>query len=73
MKKLVDVEAIKLPPKDMTFLATLRIYVMFDKEWDLQYVGFTHGVSTNLDIHLKENFELFLSWIGLVLWAQLCV
>jgi hypothetical protein len=59
MRKLLDVEAVKLPPKDMTFPIALKIYAMYDKEKDLQYVGLTCWVSTNLDIHLKENFELY--------------
>jgi len=58
MKKLANVEAIELPPKDMMFLSALGIYAMYDNEEALQYVGLTRRVSTNLDIHLKENFEL---------------
>jgi hypothetical protein len=57
MRKLANVEDVELPPKDMTFLATLGIYAMYDKEGDLQYVGLMHRVSTILDIHLKEYFE----------------
>jgi hypothetical protein len=57
MSKLADVEDVKLPPKDTTFPTTLGIYAVYDKEGDLQYVGLMCQVSTNLDIHLKENFE----------------
>ncbi len=56
-RKLTDVEDVELPPKDTTFLATLGIYAMYDKEGDLQYVGLMHRVFTILDIHLKEYFE----------------
>jgi hypothetical protein len=41
MKKLVDVEAIKIPPKDMTFPFAPKIYAVYDKEKDLQDVGLT--------------------------------
>ncbi len=50
VRKLVDVEVVNFPPKDMTFPVASRIYAVYDKEWDLQYVGFTCRVSTNLDI-----------------------
>ncbi len=76
-EKVSGREVVELPPKDMTFPAALGIYAVYDKEKD-QHVGHACQVSTNLDIHLKENFELcdfmkvlflflFLYWIGLVL------
>jgi len=76
-EKISGREAVELPPKDMTFPAALGIYAVYDKEKN-QHVGPACQVSTNLDIHLKENFEhcdfmkvlflfLFLYWIGLVL------
>ncbi len=37
----MDVEAIELPPKDMTFPTASGIYVVYGKEGDLQYVGLT--------------------------------
>jgi hypothetical protein len=58
MSKLADVEDVELPPKDMTFPTALGIYAVYNKEGDLQYVGLMCQVSTNLDIHLKENYEL---------------